>query len=67
MRQHASEVFVGYLIVFYRNFPDYTTVTEMGLYQYIVGVSRNPSDGACISRTSPWSQPFPEYLVYQRS
>ena len=21
---------------------------------------RNPSDGACISHTSPWSQPFPE-------
>ena len=37
MRQHASKVFVAYLIAFYRNFPDYTTVTEMGLYQDIVG------------------------------
>ena len=38
MRQHVSEVFVAYLIAFYRSFPDYTTVTEMGLYQDIVGV-----------------------------
>ena len=40
MRQHASEVFVAYLIAFYRNFPDYTTetLTEMGLYQDIAGV-----------------------------
>ena len=38
MRQHASEVFVAYLIAFYRNCPDYTTVIEMGLYQDIVGV-----------------------------
>ena len=38
MRQHASEDFVAYLIAFYRNFLDYTTVTEMGLYQDIVGV-----------------------------
>ena len=38
MRQHAYEVFVAYLIAFYRNFPDYTTETEMGLYQDIVGV-----------------------------
>ena len=38
MRQHASEVFVAYLIAFYRNFPDYTTVTEMGLYQDILDV-----------------------------
>ena len=38
MRQHASEVSVAYLIAFYRNFPDYTTVTEVGLYQDIVGV-----------------------------
>ena len=38
MRQHASEVFVAYVIAFYRNFPDYTTETEIGLYQDIVSV-----------------------------
>ena len=26
----------------------------------LLQVARNPSDGACIFHTSPWSQPFPE-------
>ena len=45
MRQHASEVSVAYLMAFYRNFPDYTTVTEMGLYQDIVGVRYSVAGG----------------------
>ena len=39
MGQHASEVFAAYPIAVNRNFPDYTTVTEMGLYQGIVDVT----------------------------
>ena len=26
----------------------------------VINITRSPSDGACISHTSPWSQPFPE-------
>ena len=49
---------------------DRSTVSLLGYGYYLKertftfhdgrSVIRSPSDGACISHTSPWSQPFPE-------
>ena len=37
--------FITYLIAFYRNFPDYTTLIEMGLFQGIVNVTDSVAGG----------------------
>ena len=49
----AAEIRIGII-------QNYWNLDNFYNFIFVITIIRSPSDGASISHTSPWSQPFPE-------